>query len=94
VCCATLDPLQSSPAFPPDHVVALIDALAVLAKTHPQWAAMVQHRDYGGLTIDQTVRLLGIGEKTVRHWWERARLLLHDEIMQRLAAEDVESCKP
>ncbi len=51
----------------PEQVVVLIDAWAVLAKTHPQWAAMIQHRSYRGLTIEQRARLLGIGKKTVQH---------------------------
>src|SRR5262249_4675968 len=75
--------LEEHPAL----VVALTEALARLAAIHPQWAEVVQHRYYGGLTIEETARMLVISEKTVRRWWERARLLLYDEILRIMQEE-------
>lgn len=71
----------------PVLVVALTEALARLGVRHPQWAEVVQHRYYGGLTIAETARMLELNEKTVRRWWERARVLLHDEILQIIREE-------
>lgn len=71
----------------PALVVALLAALQQLAAVHPQWAEVVQHRYYGGLTLEETARMLAINEKTVRRWWERARVLLHDEVLRILREE-------
>ena len=71
----------------PALVVALVEALERLANSRPQWAEVVQHRYYGGLTIDETALMMGVGEKTIRRWWDRARVLLHDDIIQILRDE-------
>lgn len=55
----------------PDFIEALVDALAQLEKQHPEWAQIARHRYYAGLT-------------TVRRHWEKARILLHDEILTNL----------
>ena len=41
----------------------------------------------GGLTIEEAAQMLALSEKTVRRWWDRARLLLHDEILRILQEE-------
>lgn len=71
----------------PTLVVALTEALARLGTIQPQWVEVIQHRYYGGLTIEETARMLAISEKTVRRWWERARVLLHDEILAIMREE-------
>ncbi|WP_280154822.1 ECF-type sigma factor [Piscinibacter sp. XHJ-5] len=68
----------------PEVIAALADALAVLERRHPEWAAVARHRYYGGLTVEQTAQLLGVAERTVRRHWEKARVLLHDEILRAL----------
>jgi DNA-directed RNA polymerase specialized sigma24 family protein len=68
----------------PDVVQALADALALLEHKHPDWASVARHRYYGGLSVEQTAQVMGIGERTVRRHWDKARVLLHDEILRSL----------
>src|SRR5215470_3168790 len=46
-----LDHVQHALEREPAQVVALLDALAEL-KQQPQWAAAIEHRFYGGLTLE------------------------------------------
>lgn len=68
----------------PDFIEALVDALAQLEKQHPEWAQIARHRYYAGLTLEQTAQMMGVAERTVRRHWEKARVLLHDEILNNL----------
>jgi RNA polymerase sigma-70 factor, ECF subfamily len=71
----------------PEVMEALADALALLECSHPDWASVARHRYYGGLTVEQTAQVMGIGERTVRRHWDKARILLHDEIVRALRAD-------
>jgi RNA polymerase sigma factor (sigma-70 family) len=68
----------------PEVVEALAEALDLLERDHPDWACIARHRYYGALTIEQTARLMGIAERTVRRHWEKARILLHEEVLRVL----------
>lgn len=70
----------------PEVIEALTEALALLEQDHPEWAWIARHRYYGALTIEQTARVMGIAERTVRRHWEKARILLHDDILRALSA--------
>jgi RNA polymerase sigma factor (sigma-70 family) len=70
----------------PEVIQALADALSLLERKHPDWARVAQHRYYAGLTIEQTAQIMGVAERTVRRHWEKARILLHDEILRGLSA--------
>lgn len=70
----------------PEQVVALVETLEQLKEEHPEWAEVVEHRYYGGLTIEDTARALGVSEATVKRRWARARVFLHVEILRRLNA--------
>ena len=59
----------------------------MLEHKHPEWATVARHRYYGGLTVEQTAQFMGIAERTVRRHWEKARVLLHDEILRTLSAD-------
>jgi RNA polymerase sigma factor (TIGR02999 family) len=71
----------------PAQIVALAEALAWLQQEAPQLAEIVEHRFYGGLTLDETAQMLEVDERTVRRRWQRARLLLYDRILQILNAD-------
>ena len=71
----------------PEVIAALTEALAMLEHRHPEWAAVARHRYYGGLTVEQTAQFMGVAERTVRRHWEKARVLLHDEIVRTLGAQ-------
>jgi len=71
----------------PAQVVALLEALAELKQQQPQWAAAIEHRFYGGLTLEETARMMEVDERTIRRWWDRARPVLAYRILQLLNAE-------
>jgi DNA-directed RNA polymerase specialized sigma24 family protein len=68
----------------PEVGEALAQALALLEARHPEWAGVARHRYYGGLTVEQTASVMRIAERTVRRHWDKARVLLHDHIVQSL----------
>ena len=71
----------------PAQVVALLDALAELKHQQPQWAEALEHRFYGGLTLEETARMMAVDERTIRRWWDRARPVLAHRILELLNAE-------
>jgi RNA polymerase sigma factor (sigma-70 family) len=74
----------------PEQVVALCEALEWLAQHEPQWVAALEHRFYGGLTLEETAHVMGVSSKTIQRWWQRAQLVLAREILRRLnASEDM-----
>lgn len=81
-----LDDLQQTLDREPAQVVALLEALAELRQTQPQWVEAIEHRYYGGLTLEETARMMAVDERTIRRWWERARLVLAQRILQRMNA--------
>jgi RNA polymerase sigma factor (sigma-70 family) len=51
-----------------------------LAKLDPQQCRIVELRFFGGLSIEETSRVLGVSPATVKRHWTTARIWLHDEI--------------
>jgi len=70
----------------PEQVVALVETLEQLKEEHPEWAAVVEHRYFGGLTSQDTARVLGVSKAKVDRMWGRARVFLYGEILRRLNA--------
>lgn len=68
----------------PEQVVALCEALDWLAHEEPQWVTALEHRFYGGLTLEETARVMGVSSKTIQRWWQRAQLVLAREILRRV----------
>jgi RNA polymerase sigma factor (TIGR02999 family) len=68
-------------------LVALDDALNALAKFDPQQSRIVELRFFGGLSIEETARFLGISPATVKRDWSTAKAWLHHEI-SRTAEHD------
>lgn len=62
-----------------DHL-ALNEALEKLAKQDAQMAMVVELRFYGGLTGQETARVLGVSEARVARDWQFARVWLHREL--------------
>jgi DNA-directed RNA polymerase specialized sigma24 family protein len=81
------DNLPQTLAREPALVVALLDVLAELRQTQPQWVEALEHRYYGGLSLEETARMMDVDERTVRRWWDRARLVLAQRILQRMHEE-------
>ena len=71
------------------EVVSLHEALEGLAGVHPRMAQVVELRFFGGLTIDQTSRVLNVSTGTVEGDWSFARMWLRKAMQER--GEDGES---
>jgi RNA polymerase sigma factor (TIGR02999 family) len=61
-------------------LVALDDALSELAKLDPQQSKIVELRFFGGLSIEETSKVLGLSPAMVKRHWSSARVWLHHEI--------------
>lgn len=61
-------------------VIALDDALKALASLDQQQARIVELRFFGGLSIEDTARVLSMSPATVKRHWTTAKVWLHDEI--------------
>ena len=68
-------------AFDSDaSILALNEALAVLAKESLRLAQVVECRYFAGYSDVETARALGVSERTVRGDWTLARAWLHREL--------------
>jgi len=61
-------------------LVALDDALCELAKLDPEQSRLVELRFFGGLSIEETAKVLGLSPATVKRHWETVRLWLHHQL--------------
>lgn len=68
-----------------DEVLALDEAVTRLARLDPRGGAVVQHRFFGGLTIDETAAVLGVSARTVKRDWLAARAWLRREVARELS---------
>lgn len=62
------------------EIVRLGDALRDLAELDPQLAKLVDCRFFAGLDENETARLMGVSDRTVRRWWTQARAWIHREL--------------
>jgi RNA polymerase sigma factor (TIGR02999 family) len=63
-----------------EEVLAVHEALEKLERVDPQGSRVVQLRFFGGLTAEETARVLDLTERTVFRVWEHARSWLHREM--------------
>ena len=61
-------------------LVALDESLARLAITDPQQSRIVELRYFGGLTIEETAKVLDISPKTVKRDWSVAKAWLYGDL--------------
>lgn len=61
-------------------MVALDEALTVLAELDPRHSRVVELRFFGGLGIEETAEVLQVSPATVRRDWSLARAWLHSEL--------------
>ncbi|MCC7011333.1 MAG: sigma-70 family RNA polymerase sigma factor [Planctomycetes bacterium] len=61
-------------------LVSLDDALSALAEVDDELARVVELRFFGGLTIEETAKVMGISTATVERAWRTARLWLRDRL--------------
>jgi RNA polymerase sigma factor (TIGR02999 family) len=75
-----LDEAELLAPEPREDVLALDEALTVLAATDRVAAALVQLRYFGGLSIPEAAEVLGISPRTANRLWTYARAWLHQRI--------------
>ncbi|HEX8708188.1 MAG TPA: sigma-70 family RNA polymerase sigma factor [Pyrinomonadaceae bacterium] len=61
-------------------LVALDDALNKLAEMDPQKSRIVELRFFGGLSIEETAEVMGIGTATVIRQWRMAKAWLYGQV--------------
>ena len=61
-------------------LLALNKALETLAEVDPQRSRIVELRFFGGLTIEETARVMGISTPSVERGWRAARAWLQTEL--------------
>lgn len=70
-----VEPAVQPPGAPLD-MLALDEALSELAALHPRQGRVVELRFFGGLSGDETARLIGVSPRTVDGDWRVARAWL------------------
>ncbi len=73
----TLAEAAELPAETSPDLLALDDALEDLKKIDRQKAGVVELRFFGGMSIDEIARCLGISASTVNREWARAKIWLY-----------------
>jgi RNA polymerase sigma factor (TIGR02999 family) len=73
----TLDTdIGSGLADPESEILGIHEALDDLAKMEPHLAKVVEMRYFGGYSEAEIAEVLEVTDRTVRRYWEKARLLL------------------
>jgi len=75
-------------ASPEDRILLVNEALAALSEVDPVEARVVQLRFFGGLTYAEIGQLLGLSERTVKRYWQYAKVWLYERICAAQAAPD------
>ena len=76
-------PLNEALAFSPEHsedLLKLDQALDRLAKLDPRQSRIVELRFFGGLSVEETSRFLGVSPITVKRDWAVAKVWLYGEL--------------
>ncbi|MEM7586555.1 MAG: ECF-type sigma factor [Acidobacteriota bacterium] len=70
----------SSPAYGPEELLALDQALDKLAGIDARQASMVELRFFGGLKVDEAAVTLGVSKRSAEVYWTHARAWLKREL--------------
>ena len=65
---------------PEVELLALDDALKVLATTNPQHSRVIELRFFAGLTIEETAHVMSLSHATTERYWSFARAWLRREL--------------
>ncbi len=65
---------------PSDDILAVDEALSKLAAEDPTKAELVKLRYFGGLSVEDAGRVLGISRATADRYWAYARVWLYSEL--------------
>jgi RNA polymerase sigma factor (TIGR02999 family) len=75
-----LEQLQPSAIVADENLLALDDALVRLEQLDKTKADLVKLRYFGGLTIPQAAKAIGVSTTTANRYWAYARAWLHEEL--------------
>ena len=64
-------------------LIALDEAMTKLAEFDPQRERIVELRYFGGLTVDEAAKALGVSRATAARDWQVAKAWLHRELTRR-----------
>ena len=67
-------------AAPAEDILAIDEALSRLAAEDPTKAELVKLRYFGGLSVEDAGRVLGISRATADRYWAYARVWLYSEL--------------
>ena len=76
----TLEQFAEVSSTPDVDILAVHEALERLAVFDARQAQIVELRFFGGLSIDETAEILGVGHATVEREWTMARAWLRNEL--------------
>ena len=79
----SLDKVFSVPVEADGELVALDEALKVLAEIDPRKSRIVELRFFGGLKVEEIAEVLKVSSITVLREWKKAKALLYREIERR-----------
>ena len=65
------------------NLVALDDALNLLAEIDPQKMKIVELRFFGGLSVEETAEVLGVSAPTVKRQWRMAKAWLYGQVSRK-----------
>ncbi len=85
-----LDGVDVPEAGSSDDILAVDEALSRLAAEDPTKAELVKLRYFGGLSVEDAGRVLGISRATADRYWAYARVWLYSE----LSGEGPRDCEP
>ena len=77
-----LEEVQLAMETPPDHLLAIDEALSKLAGEDPVKAELVKLRFFAGLTAAEAGQMLGMSERSVKRHWAFARAWLYQELTE------------
>jgi DNA-directed RNA polymerase specialized sigma24 family protein len=75
-----LDSIVAAASAPSDDLVALDEALTLLAEEDPIKARLVELRFFAGLSVEDAARCLGISRATADRYWAYARAWLYEKV--------------
>lgn len=76
----SLTNVDRAAAKPEIDLLALHEALNELAEMDPQQSRIVELKFFGGLSIEETAEVMGIGHATVERDWKMARAWLRNKL--------------
>jgi RNA polymerase sigma factor (TIGR02999 family) len=75
-----LDHVELTMDEPPDELIAMDEALTMLAEAHPEKAQLVKLRYFGGLTQEEAAQAIGVSTSTADRHWAYARAWLYRQM--------------